>query len=66
MSSKFQPTMGHDMPDAYAGAFLFVVKEVDDIALDSVVTIHYLNTQCGYLDSHLYVYEGTEAMVQYA
>lgn len=65
MSSEFRQTLGRGMPDTYAGAFTFVVKDsvVDvaspsDVALGSEVSIRHLNTQGGYLHSHSHNYPG--------
>ncbi|KAG8218174.1 glycosyltransferase family 39 protein, partial [Butyriboletus roseoflavus] len=47
MSSEFRQTLGRGMPDTYA-----------DVAFGSEVSIRHLNTQGGYLHSHLHDYPG--------
>ncbi|KAN0097991.1 glycosyltransferase family 39 protein [Tylopilus felleus] len=53
MSSEFRQTLGHGMPDTYA-----------DVALGSEVALRHINTQGGYLHSHLHNYPGGSGQQQ--
>ncbi|KAG2108540.1 glycosyltransferase family 39 protein [Suillus cothurnatus] len=53
MSSEFRQTLGRGMEDTYA-----------DVALGSDITIRHLNTQGGYLHSHLHNYPGGSSQQQ--
>ncbi|KAI6120079.1 glycosyltransferase family 39 protein [Pisolithus thermaeus] len=53
MSSEFRQTLGHGMPDTFA-----------DVAIGSQVTIRHVNTQGGYLHSHLHNYPGGSGQQQ--
>ncbi|KAI5997088.1 glycosyltransferase family 39 protein [Pisolithus albus] len=53
MSSEFRQTLGHGMPDTYA-----------DVAIGSQITIRHVNTQGGYLHSHLHNYPGGSGQQQ--